>query len=122
MSDSDEIPNLTPIPAPTEAERYDGGHTSLQPLTQADLDDVLSNPGMTIDEKRAWLAAYAGQAAEGREADRGGEFEPLDMQIRDALSILADGGHLYGAAEPEGSEPAVESSTSSLDDNESMRR
>jgi len=122
MSDRDKIPNLTPIPAPAEAERYGGGHTTLQPLTQADLDDVLSNPGMTIDEKRAWLAAYAGQAAEGCEADRGGEFEPLEMQIRDALSMLADGGHLYGAVEPEGSEPAVDDIISSLHDETSARR
>ncbi|RYG28495.1 hypothetical protein EON81_28425 [bacterium] len=99
MSDSRLFQDRTIRTTSAETGRDDGSRSILQPLTQADIDDVLSNPGMTIDEKHAWLTAYAGQAAEQSDADRGGEFEPLEMQIRDAFSMLADGGHAYGAAD-----------------------
>jgi hypothetical protein len=99
MSDSRLFQDRTIRTTSAETGRDDGSRSIPQPLTQADIDDVLSNPGMTIEEKRAWLTAYAGQAVERGETDRNGEFEPLEMQIRDALSMLADGGHAYGAAD-----------------------
>ncbi|MBB3996189.1 hypothetical protein [Aureimonas pseudogalii] len=93
----------------------DGGIRGIpQPLTQGDIDDVLSNLGMTIDEKREWLAAYAGQMADRDQTDRGGEFEPLEMRIRDALSMLAEGGHTYASADAADVDPDDQADTHPL--------
>ncbi len=87
-----------------------------QPVTQDEIDDILSNTAMTIEEKQARLSALAGQMDIRETTDRGSEFEPLDMRIQDALSMLADGGHAYGTAESVGMDPESRSDARAPDD------
>ena len=91
-----------------------------QTLTLAEIDDVLSNTAMTIEEKRARLEQFAGQMGDREAIDRGSEFEPLELQIRDALSMLADGGHAYGSAESVGMDPDYRSDARAPDDLDSV--
>ncbi len=87
-----------------------------QPVTQDDIDDILNNPAMTLEEKQAHLAALAGEIDTRSDIDRGSEFEPLEMQIRDAIAMLADGGHAYGEPESVGMDPESRSDARAPDD------
>lgn len=100
----------------TEVGEDDDRPGIAQPITQDEIDDILNNPAMTIEEKQARLAALAGQIDTRSEIDRGSEFEPLEMQIRDAITMLADGGHTYGEPESVGMDPDSRSDARAPDD------
>jgi len=87
-----------------------------QPVTQDEIDDILNNPAMTIEEKQARLASLAGQFDDRSDIDRGSEFEPLEMQVRDAIAMLAEGGHAYGTLESVGMDPDSRSDARAPDD------
>lgn len=87
-----------------------------QPVTQDEIDDILNNPAMTLEEKQHRLAALAGQMDDRADIDRGSEFEPIAMQIRDAMDMLADGGHAYGTAESIGMDHESRSDARAPDD------
>ncbi|MBB3950454.1 hypothetical protein [Aureimonas jatrophae] len=87
-----------------------------QPLTQAEIDDVLNDPAMTIEEKQATLQRYADQIGTRDDIDRGGDFHPLETQIAEALAMLAEGGHAYGDAESVGMDPDSRSDARSPDE------
>jgi len=76
-----------------------------QPITQAEIDDLLNDPALTIEEKQATLQRYADQVGARDEIDRGGDMSPLEAQIGEALSLLAGGGHAYGDLESVGFDP-----------------
>lgn len=87
-----------------------------QPVTQDELDDILNDPNLPLEERRAMLEAIASRI-EAREAgDRGDEFAPLRQQIGSALTMLAEGGHIYGEAESVGLDPEYRSDARAPDD------
>ncbi len=59
-----------------------------QPITQAEIDDLLNDPALTIEEKQATLQRYADQVGARDDIDRGGDMSPLEMQIGEALYAL----------------------------------
>ncbi|WP_244493664.1 hypothetical protein [Aureimonas sp. AU4] len=87
-----------------------------QPVTQAEIDDILNDPAMTIEEKQATLQRYADQIGARDDIDRGGDFHPLEMQIAEAIAMLAEGGHAYGDAESVGMDPESRSDARSPDE------
>lgn len=87
-----------------------------QPITQAEIDDVLNDPAMTIEEKQAMLQRYADRLGARDDIDRGGDFHPLEAQVSEALAMLAEGGHAYGDAESVGMDPDSRSDARSPDE------
>ncbi|MEX6506266.1 hypothetical protein [Jiella sp. M17.18] len=67
-----------------------------QPVTQAEIDDILNDPDMLIEERQARLQELADRVGMRENIDRGDEFDPLMMQISEALNMVAAGGHTYG--------------------------
>jgi len=108
--------NVRPIDAALGADGS-GSDVAARP-TRAEIDDLLSDPALTIEEKRDRLAVYTGQTTDRGDVDRGSEFEPLEMQLRDALAMLAEGGHSYGTVEPTEMDAETRSAERAADDAE----
>lgn len=87
-----------------------------QPVTQAEVEDILNSPGMTIEERQERLEELARQVGTRDVIDQGGEFDPLQQQISEALNMLAQGGHTYGTLEAAGLDPEARSDARSPDD------
>lgn len=87
-----------------------------QPVTQTEIDDLLNNPEIPIEERRARLQDLAERLGDRDNIDRGDEFAPLEVQIADALAMLAEGGHTYGTVEGMGMDSASRSDLRSPDD------
>lgn len=115
-SDPREGDRILPVDA---AVGDDGDAPGLsQPITQAEIDDVLNDTTMPIEERQARLEAYAAALGEREQIDRGGEFDPLRNQIAEALTLLAEGGHAYGTPEATGLDPQSRSDALSPDDDD----
>ncbi|SJZ82642.1 hypothetical protein [Consotaella salsifontis] len=69
-----------------------------RPLTHDDVHAVLNDPEIEPDDRQARLEAMARYAAAER-GDEPGEPSLLEMQIREALALLAEGGHTYGTVD-----------------------
>ena len=91
-----------------------------QPVSQAEIDDLLNDATMPIEERRARLEAIAAQLGERGAIDRGGDFEPMQGQLDEALSMLAEGGHTYGVPEAVGLDPESRSDARSPDDDREL--
>lgn len=92
-----------------------------QPVTQAEIDDLIGDTTMPIEERRARLEDYAARIGARGEIDRGGEFGPLQTQIAEALSLLAEGGHAYGTPEATGLDPETRSDARAPDEDDPQR-
>lgn len=89
-----------------------------QPITQAEIDDLVNDTTMPLEERQERLQAYAAALDEREQIDRGGEFDPLSTQIAEALAMLGQGGHTYGTPEAVGLDPSTRSDAMSPDDDE----
>ena len=87
-----------------------------QPVTQAEIDDILNSPDMLVEEKQARLEELARQVGYRETIDQGDEFAPLGLQISEALNLLAQGGHNYSTVEETGFDPEGRSDSRSPDD------
>lgn len=87
-----------------------------QPITQAEIEDILNNPEMLVEEKQARLEELSQRVGYRETIDAGDEFNPLGMQISEALNLLADGGHNYSAVEETGFDPEGRSDAKSPDE------
>lgn len=87
-----------------------------QPVTQAEIDDILNSPDMLVEEKQARLEEIAQQVGYRETIDQGDEFHPLGLQISEALNLLAQGGHNYSTVEETGFDPEGRSDARSPDD------
>ncbi|UIJ72914.1 hypothetical protein [Aurantimonas sp. HBX-1] len=87
-----------------------------QPVTQAEIDDILNSPDMLVEEKQARLEELARQVGYRETIDQGDEFDPLGLQISEALNLLAQGGHNYSTVEETGFDPEGRSDARSPDD------
>ncbi|MCB8838108.1 hypothetical protein [Aurantimonas sp. VKM B-3413] len=76
-----------------------------QPVTQAEVDDILNDPDLLMEERQARLQELADRVGYRENVDRGEEFDPLEMQISEALNMLAQGGHTYGTLSGAGLDP-----------------
>lgn len=72
-----------------------------QTVTQEEIDDLINDTTMPIEERQARLEAIAHQSGLHSAVDEGGSLDPLEMQIAEALGLLAEGGHAYGTPESE---------------------
>lgn len=87
-----------------------------QPITQAEIEDILNSPDMLIEEKQARLEELSQRVGYRETIDQGGDFDPLGQQISEALNMLAEGGHTYSAVEETGFDPEGRSDARSPDD------
>ncbi|MFD2236326.1 hypothetical protein [Aureimonas populi] len=92
-----------------------------QPITQAEIDDLVNDAGMPIEERRERLEAIAAALGARDSIDRGGEFGPMQSQIAEALSLLAEGGHAYGTASSTGLDAEARSDARSPDEDDPQR-
>jgi hypothetical protein len=84
-----------------------------QPVTEAEIEDILNSPDMLIEEKQARMEELSRRVGYREPVDEGEDFNPLGLQISEALNLLADGGHTYSAVDetdldPEGATGAPE--------------
>ncbi|MBB4002465.1 hypothetical protein [Aurantimonas endophytica] len=84
-----------------------------QPVTEAEIEDIINSPDMLIEEKQARLEELSRRVGYREPVDEGEDFNPLGLQISEALNLLADGGHTYSAVDetdldPEGPTGAPE--------------
>lgn len=87
-----------------------------QPITQAEIEDILNSPDMLVEEKQARLEALSRRVGYRDNIDQGEEFDPLGQQISEALNLLADGGHTYSTFGETGLDPEGRSDAQSPDD------
>jgi hypothetical protein len=66
-----------------------------EPVTEAEIEDILNSPDMLVEEKQARLEELARRAGYRGDHDGADEVDPLGLQISEALNLLADGGHNY---------------------------
>jgi len=92
-----------------------------QPVSQAEIDDILNSPDMPIEERQARLEDLAQRIGTRENIDLGNEFHPLEQQINEALNMIAEGGHTYGTLQSTGLDPDVRSDAHSPDDWSSER-
>ena len=64
-----------------------------QPITQAEIEDILNSPDMLVEEKQARLHELSRRVGYRDDINQGEAFDPLGQQISEALNLLADGGH-----------------------------
>ena len=91
-----------------------------QPVTQDEIDDILNDQTMPIEERQMRLEDIRNRLGVRESADRGSDMSALEYQIDEALSLLADGGHVYGTLEGAGIDPSERADTRSPDDDESL--
>ncbi|MEN3791494.1 hypothetical protein [Fulvimarina sp. MAC3] len=91
-----------------------------QPVTQDEIDDILSNQAMTIEERQMRLEELRSRVGARQNADRGDEMSAIEMQLSEALGLLADGGHTYATAEGVGMDPAGRADARAPDDDRSL--
>ncbi|MDY8110377.1 hypothetical protein U0C82_14640 [Fulvimarina sp. 2208YS6-2-32] len=91
-----------------------------QPVTQAEIDDVLNNPTLPIEERQKRLEEIRARIGSRENADRGDDMSAIEMQISEALGLLAGGGHTYATAESVGMDPASRADARSPDDDLSL--
>ncbi|WP_157944566.1 hypothetical protein [Mangrovicella endophytica] len=70
---------------------------SANDLSEAAIDAILNDPDMPFEQRQAQLQELGRRLAEQQHLERGSEYEPLGTKLQDALAMLAEGGHLYGA-------------------------
>ncbi|KQT82471.1 hypothetical protein [Aurantimonas sp. Leaf443] len=87
----------------------------LRPISQAEVDDILNDPSLTVEERQAALQELADQVGLRDMADDG-DFNPLELQLNEALNMLAAGGHVYGTAEGLGFDRSARSDVRPPDD------
>ena len=73
-----------------------------KPISQAEIDDLVNDTQMPIEERTERLQSLARQLGVPETVDSGGEFDPLSAQVSEALSFLAQGGHVYGKTDATG--------------------
>ncbi|MEF2071770.1 hypothetical protein [Consotaella aegiceratis] len=72
-----------------------------RPLTEEHVRAAVAEPGVAPADRRARLEAMARVAAEQREPHiEDSELSLLELQIREALALVAEGGHAYDNADP----------------------
>lgn len=91
-----------------------------QPVTQDEIDDILNNQTMPIEEREKRLQELRARIGVRENADRGDEMSAIEMQLSEALALLADGGHTYATAESLGMDPAERADARSPDDDRSL--
>lgn len=74
----------------------DGPGTML-PTMPAGIDRITNRPGMPVEDRQTGFPELADQVAPEERTVGVDEFAPLDVQIGEALAMLAQGGHLYGS-------------------------
>ena len=95
----------------------DDGHSGIrQSVSQAEIEDILNSPDMLIEEKQARLHELSQRIGYRDDVDQGEDFDPLGLQISEALNLLADGGHTYSAFGDTGLDLEGRSDASSPDD------
>ncbi|MER0237904.1 hypothetical protein [Fulvimarina sp. MAC8] len=93
-----------------------------QPVTQDEIDDILNNQTMPIEERQMRLEELRSRIGTRENADRGDDMSAIEMQLSEALGLLADGGHTYSTAEGVGMDPAGRADARSPDDERSLGR
>ena len=87
-----------------------------QPVTQAEIDDIVNDVHMPIEERVERLKDLTGRLEERGNIDDGVEFDPLSGQLSEALNMLAEGGHVYGTVEAGEHAPPSRSDARAPDD------
>ena len=93
-----------------------------QPITQDVVDDILNDPSLLVEERQARLEELRRQIGARESADLGGDMSALELQLNEALNILAGGGHTYGGLEAAGMDPHDRADARSPDDDDSLGR
>ncbi|RFC66280.1 hypothetical protein DYI37_02180 [Fulvimarina endophytica] len=91
-----------------------------QPVTQAEIDDLLNNSTLPIEERIRRLEEIRARIGARETIDRGDDTSMVESQINEALGLLADGGHTYATAEAVGQDPASRADARSPDDDRSL--
>jgi hypothetical protein len=97
------------------------GRAAATDVTQAEIEDILNSPDMLVEEKQARLEELARRAGYRGDSDGADEFDPLGLQISEALNLLADGGHNYTTFGDAGEESESGASGTSGEDDRKPR-